>query len=471
MTATYEIRNPADAREVVGEAPALDAAGVERALARAHDAQRVWRRTPIVERAEILRRAGAAVRACADELATGVTREIGKLLAESRVEAAKTADFLEYYASFGRRPVGEILPDARPGAEARTVREPRGVVVAIAPWNDPLITPARKLAPALVTGNAVVLKAAPESPLTALSLARILAGAGLPEGVLEVVTGPGDEVSRQLVAADGYDALTFTGSTETGREVRRTLAGRNIPLQTEMGGKNAAVVLEDANLDLAVDALAAGAFAQAGQRCTATSRVLVERRVYGTLLRRLSERASGIRVGPGLDGASTMGPLVAEPRLEAALASVDAARGDGAELVEGGVRADGDGLSHGWFLRPTLLEVPAETNVAWREELFAPVAALMPFDGLDTAIELVNGTAYGLSAAIFTRDLEAAHHFAAEVDAGCIAVNLPTAGWDVHLPFGGFRESGSPFKEQGVEAFAFCTRVKTVAMRTAGLTA
>lgn len=469
MSTTFELRNPADAREVVGEAPAMGAADAERALARARDAQRNWARTSIVERGEILRRAGAAVRARADEIARDVTREMGKLIGEARGEVTKTAEFLEYYASFGRRPVGRLLPDARPGTEARAIREPRGVVVAIAPWNDPVITPARKLAPALVSGNAVVLKAAPESPLSALHLARALAAAGLPEGVLEIVTGPDDEVSRRLVAADGYDALTFTGSTETGREVRRALADRNVPVQTEMGGKNAAVVLADANLDLAVDALVAGAFAQAGQRCTATSRVLVERPVHDALVERLAARAAEIKIGPGLDESSRMGPLVGEARLEDVLGSLERACGDGAELIVGGERAGGERLRHGWFLPPTLLAVGDESNVAWQRELFAPVVALMPVDSLDRAIELVNGTAYGLSASIFTRDLEAAHRFAAEVDAGCVAVNLPTAGWDVHLPFGGFKDSGSPFKEQGVEALTFFTRVKTVAMRTRGI--
>lgn len=469
MSSTFEVRNPADAREVVGEVPAMDAADAERALARARDALAGWKRTSIVERGEILRRAGELVRARRDEIARDVTREMGKLISEARGEVGKSAEFLEYYASFGRRPIGELLPDARPGAEARAVREPRGVVLAIAPWNDPVITPARKLCPALVAGNTVVLKPAPESPLSALHLARALADAGLPEGVLEIVTGPDDEVSRALVAAGGYDALTFTGSTEVGREIHRQLAGRNIPLQTEMGGKNAAVVLADANPDVVVDALATGAFVQAGQRCTATSRVLVESGRYDELAERLARRVGEIRVGDGLDEASQMGPLVAESRLEAVLASLERARAGGADVAYGGTRLADGPLGHGWFLQPTVLRDVDEQNEAWREELFAPVVALMPVDSVERAIELVNGSRYGLSASIFTRDLEAAHRFAAGVDVGCVAVNLPTAGWDVHMPFGGFKDSGSPFKEQGTEAFAFYTRVKTIAIRTEGI--
>ena len=315
----------------------------------------------------------------------------------------------------------------------------------------------------------MVLKPAPESPLSALHLARALRDAGLPDGVLELVTGPGDEVARRLVAADGYDALTFTGSTEVGAEIRRALADRNVPLQTEMGGKNAAVVLADANLDLVLDALVAGAFVQAGQRCTATSRVLVERPRYDELVSRLAARAGDIRVGPGLDEESRMGPLVTERRLEAVLDALGRARADGAELAAGGERIGEEPLGHGWFLQPTLLAGVGSTNEAWRTELFAPVVALAPVDSLDRAIELVNGSRYGLSASIFTRDLEAATRFGSAVDAGCVAVNLPTAGWDVHMPFGGFKDSGSAFKEQGAESFGFYTRVKTIATRAEGL--
>lgn len=466
---TFEVRNPADAREVVAEVPAMEVDDVERSLARANEALASWRRTSIIERGEILRRAGALIRGRVDDIARDVTLEMGKLIRESRGEVVKAADFLEYYASFGRRPTGELLPDARPGAEARTVREPRGVVVAITPWNDPVITPARKLCPALVAGNAVVLKPAPESPLSALHLAAALRDAGLPDGVLEVVTGPGDEVSRRLVAADGYHALTFTGSTEVGLEIQRALGGRNVPVQTEMGGKNAAVVLADASPELVVDALAAGAFVQAGQRCTATSRVLVEAPRYDELVERLAAKAREIHVGPGLDEASEMGPLVAERRLEWVLGALERARGGGAEVAVGGGRIGDEPLGHGWFLEPTLLHGVDETNEAWQTELFAPVIAVAPVDSVERAIELVNRSRYGLSASIFTRDLEAAHRFAAGVDVGCVAVNLPTAGWDVHMPFGGFKDSGSAFKEQGTEAFTFYTRVKTIAMRTEGI--
>lgn len=465
----YEIRNPADAREVVAEVPAMTAEDAAEALEAAGRAQRAWRASSPIERGEVLRKAAVLVRERLSEIARDVTLEMGKLAHEARGEVLKTADFLEYYAAFGRLPIGEVLPDARPGAEARTVREPRGVVVAITPWNDPVITPARKLCPALVSGNAVVMKAAPESPLSALHLARALEDAGLPPGVLSILTGPGADLPRALVAADGFHALTFTGSTAVGLELHRALAGRNIPLQTEMGGKNAAVVLPDANVELTIEALAAGAFVQAGQRCTATSRVLVAETRYDEVVERLSARASAIKVGAGLQEGVEMGPLVAERRLDSSLATLERTRAAGVRVAAGGVRAGEAGLEHGWFLAPTVLaDVTPEADV-WRNELFAPVVAVGRFESVDDAIALVNDSPYGLSASLFTRDLEAAHRFAASVDAGNVAVNLPTAGWDVQHPFGGFKDSGSPFKEQGTAAFDFYCRTKTIAMRTQGI--
>jgi acyl-CoA reductase-like NAD-dependent aldehyde dehydrogenase len=465
----YEIRNPADAREVVAEVPALGREDIEPALVAAAKAQRLWRATSIVRRGEILRCAAALIRERQDEIAQDVTLEMGKLIVEARGEVAKAADFLEYYASFGRMSIGEVLPDARPGSEARAVREPRGVVVAITPWNDPVITPARKACPALIAGNAMVIKAAPESPLSALHLARALHDAGLPAGVLTILTGPDAELPKMLAASDGFQALTFTGSTGVGLELQRALAGRNIPLQTEMGGTNAAVVLDDANLDLVIDALVSGAFVQAGQRCTATSRVLIAEQRYDEVLERLAGRAMEIRVGAGLDEHSQMGPLVAEHRLASVLGTLERSRRSGAVIVSGGDRLTDDGLVNGWFLGPTVVGGVDGSAEIWNDELFGPVAAVGSVSSLDRAIELVNDTRYGLSAAVFTRDLEAAHYFVEAVDAGNVAVNLPTAGWDVQHPFGGFKDSGSAFKEQGVAAFDFYCRTKTIAMRTRGI--
>jgi len=467
--AWFEVRNPADARDVVAQIPAMDATDVERAIESATAGARLWRSTSIVDRGEVLRRAAQLVRQRRDTIAHDITREMGKLLAEARGEVAKAVDFLDYYAGFGRLPIGELLPDARPSAEARAVREPRGVVLAITPWNDPIITPARKLCPALIAGNSVILKPAPESPLSALHLARALTDAGLPAGVLNVVTGPDTAVARQLVGSPGFHALTFTGSTEVGLELQRRLGGSNIALQTEMGGKNAVVVLADAKPDLVLDAVAAGAFIQAGQRCTATSRVAVEASFYEQFVDRLAARAGEIRVGPGLDVDAEMGPLVAERRLGAVVGVLDRWRAAGGVVASGGERLLDDGLDVGWFLAPTVVSGVEESNEIWQDELFAPIVSVMPVNSLEQAIAAVNASRYGLSASIFTRDLGAVHQFTAEVDVGCVGVNLPTAGWDVHLPFGGFKQSGSPYKEQGLNALEFYTRVKTIATRTQGI--
>lgn len=464
----FEVRNPADTAEVVGEFPHMSETEVETALESARVALGGWRQTPIIARGEILRRAAEFLRARWEQVACDVTREMGKLIGEARTEVMKAADFLDYYGSLGRSAIGELLPDRREGVEVRTVREPRGVVLAITPWNDPVLTPARKLGPALLAGNTVVLKPAPETPLAALALARALHESGMPAGVLNVVTGF-DGVGRQLVSSGAFGAVTFTGSTQVGLDLQRRLAGTNVPIQTEMGGKNAAVVLSDAKVDLVVESLVLGAFGQAGQRCTSTSRVLVESKGYDQIVERLVERVRQLRVGPGLDEASEMGPVVSEWRLQAILEAVDRGLGNGATIMHGGGRASEGKLGQGCFVTPTLVTGVGVKSELWRHELFGPVLSVLAFDSMDDAIQAVNDSPYGLSASIFTRDIEAAHRFASEVDVGCVAVNLPTAGWDVHVPFGGFKDSGSAFKEQGVQALQFYTRLKSIAVRVRGI--
>jgi alpha-ketoglutaric semialdehyde dehydrogenase len=371
-----EVRDPADVRSIVGEAPAMTAGDVAAAYARARAGFEAWRHTGALDRAAVLSRCADLIRSRADDGAVTLVRENGKTLAEARVEVTKTADFLDYYASFARQPWGEILADARPGTSTSVRVEPVGVVLAICPWNDPLITPARKLGPALITGNAMLLKAASQTPLIAGWLAGLLAEAGLPDGVLQVITGRNSEISAALLA--GPDAVTFTGSNEVGGYLRGELAGRNVRLQCELGGKNVSVVLEDADLDMAAATVASAAFAQAGQRCTATSRLIVADSVASVLTSKLRAKV-----------------------------------------------------------------------------------------GFHDAVRLANDTVYGLAAAVFTTSLTSANEFINRAEAGQVAVNLPTAGWDVHHPFGGFRDSGSPFKEQGSPGLRFYTRIKTTAVRFA----
>jgi aldehyde dehydrogenase (NAD+) len=458
-----EVRDPADVRVVVGEVPAMSANDVAAAYRHARAGFADWRRTNPLDRAAVLSRCADLIRSRAEDGAVTLVRENGKTLAEARVEVTKTADFLDYYASFARQPLGEILADARPGTSTTVRVEPVGVVLAICPWNDPLITPARKLGPALISGNAVLLKAASQTPSIAIWLAGLLAAAGLPDGVLQVITGRNAEISDALLAEP--DAVTFTGSNEVGGYLRRALADRNVRIQAELGGKNVSVVLADADLDMAATTIVSAAFAQAGQRCTATSRLIVEESVAEALTAKLGARVAEIVVGPGLDPATTMGPLSYAAHRDGVLEHIERARKEGGTVIAGGGRPAAAGLGHGCYVEPTLVNVSAGQSL-WRDEVFGPVLAITTAPGFDDAVRLANDTVYGLSAAVFTTSLTSATRFIDLAEAGQVAVNLPTAGWDVHHPFGGFRESGSAFKEQGGPGLRFYTRIKTAAVRS-----
>jgi len=460
-----DVLDPSDLDSVVGTVPALDPAEVTAAYASAAEGFRRWRAAGTLERAGVLAGAARLLRDRSEQIATDLVHEMGKTLGEATVETAKAADFLDYYASLARLPVGHLLADARPGVEVAVRTEPVGIVLAITPWNDPLLTPARKLAPALFAGNAVILKPATETPLVALHLARALHDAGLPAGVLGTITGRTSTIAGALLGDERLAAVTFTGSTAVGTSLRRTLGDRNVRLQTEMGGKNASVVLADADLELAAATVAAAAFGQAGQRCTATSRVIVDRSVAHEFTELLVAHARHARLGPGLDPETMMGPLVSKPHQEEVLSHIARARSEGAGVLTGGGAPAEPALARGCYVAPTVLGGVTPGMSIWRDEAFGPVVAVREAAGLEEAIAAVNDSAYGLSAALFTRSLGSASRFSAAVDVGQVAINLPTSGWDVHQPFGGFRQSGSAFKEQGLEGLRFYTRVKTVATR------
>ncbi|MEV6170921.1 aldehyde dehydrogenase family protein [Streptomyces sp. NPDC051954] len=459
-----DVHDPSDLRTPVARVPALSAADVTRAYDHAEQGFTVWKRTSPFERARIMTEAARLLRERAGDIAVDVTTEMGKTRAEATGEALKAADFLEYYAGIARQGYGTLVHDVRPDTRTSHHREPIGVVLAITPWNDPLITPARKLAPCLAAGNAALLKPATDTPQSALHFARALYDAGLPAGVLNVVTGRGAEISEALITDPRLAALTFTGSNEVGEALRGRLAARNVRFQGELGGKNATVVLADAELSAAAKAVAAAGFAQAGQRCTATSRVIVERSVYEEFTSLLLTEAAALRVGPGLAAGTTMGPLVSARQRDGVLSDIERAVKQGARVLIGGDQPRDEALSHGCYVNPTVLgEVTAEMDI-WYEEVFGPVVALLAVDSFEEAVAAVNDSDFGLAAAVFTQNLGAAYRFADEAECGQIAVNTTTSGWDVHHPFGGFRDSGSPFKEQGEEALRFYTRVKTVAI-------
>jgi aldehyde dehydrogenase (NAD+) len=433
-------------------------------FAAAEQGARLWKRTGVLERGKIMFRAAALIREEAAELAELIVAEMGKTRAEATGEVGKSAEFFEYYAGLARLPFGEMLPDARPGTFATQTREPLGVVLLITPWNDPLLTPARKMAPALLSGNAVVIKPATETPLITLRLARILHRAGLPAGVLGTVTGRGAELGDALASDARIRAVSFTGSTAVGLDLQRKLAGTGVRVQTEMGGKNASVVLDDADLDLAVATIMVGSFGQAGQRCTATSRLIVQRGVADEVSRRLSEKVVALRVGEGGADGIDLGPVVSKRAQTDIRSRVQAALSEGATVL---ARAElgAEQQASGAYVEPTLLSIDRK-NAIWREEVFGPVLGMVVVEDLEEAIAAVNDSTYGLSAAVFTRSLEAAYRFLDGADTGHVSVNQPTSGWDIHHPFGGFKDSGSPFKEQGLEALRFYTRVKTAAIRT-----
>jgi len=462
---TLQDLNPADTSEVVAEFPSMGAEDVTRAVDAAAEAFPGWKASTWTARGAILRRAAELIRERLEVIARDLTREMGKTLREARGEVTRASYFFDYYGAYGRLPIGDHLPDERAGVFTYTVREPLGVVVAIAPWNDPALTPARKMAPALIAGNTVVLKPATLTPLSAWHLIRALHDAGMPRGVVNMVTGPARATGDPLVLHPAVRAITFTGSTSVGLDLQAKVAGRNIRVQTEMGGKNAMVVLRDAEPKLAAELAVAAGFGQSGQRCTATSRVIVERHIKEEFLSQFLARTKQLKVGPGLDDDTNMGPVVDSSQLETVLKAVESGRREGAEVLFGGDRLRGPAYERGYFVAPTILGSVSPTMEVAQEEIFGPVVAVMEAEDVAQAIDLVNNTRYGLSASVVTRSLAAAHAFARGVETGCVAVNLPTVGWDVHTPFGGFKDSGSPFKEHGIEGLQFYTRVKSVAMR------
>lgn len=460
------VADPAGDDVTVARIPAMSPGDVTQAWEAAANAAPAWAGLSPIARGRILSRAAARIRELRDPIARVVTREMGKTLAEATGETNRCADFFEYYAQLAREPQGELIADERPGVSAWTIDEPVGLVLAITPWNDPLATPARKLAPALIAGNTVVLKPATQTPLSALILAAILYEAGLPDGVLNTVTGRRSTIEDPLFGDPRLAAVTFTGSTEVGLMLHQRLAARNVRIETEMGGKNAAVILADADLQLAAKVVAEAAFNQSGQRCTATSRVIVHRAVRDRFVTLLIDAAAGLRVGSGRDASTTMGPLASPAQGASVRAMIDAAVHDGAKVLF----ADGQESSKGpCFVSPAILEVSSASEI-WRQEVFGPVVAILAVDSFDAAVAAANDSEYGLAASVFTQDLGAAHRFIRRVQAGQVAVNLPTSGWDVHQPFGGWKQSGSPFKEHGKHGLRFYTRVKTVALDLGGET-
>ena len=454
-----ENRNPSDITDIVGLYAQAGAGQLEDAVAAARAALPGWRAVGLEARQAILETVGRELMARAEELGTLLSREEGKPLAEGRGEVYRAGQFFTYFAAEVLRQLGENADSVRPGIEIDVRREPMGVVAVISPWNFPTATASWKIAPALAYGNSVIWKPANETPASAWALAEILSRAGLPDGVFQLLMGPGSEIGNGLAAHPGVDAITFTGSLAVGRRVAMAASANLSKYQLELGSKNALLVMDDADLDLAVTAALAGGYSSTGQKCTASSRLLVHDRVHDRFADKLATALSSLRVGHALDKETQMGPVVSEAQLTSNLEWVERARQAGAVVATGGERLQ---LAHdGYYMTPALLTETANDMALNREEMFAPIAAIQRIGSYEEGLAIANDTEYGLVAGICTRSLAMATDFRRRVETGCVTVNLPTAGTDYHVPFGGRKNSSSGPREQGRSAAEFYTQVKT----------
>lgn len=461
---TYKCINPSNFDEILIEYRLSGVSDVATAVAAAKQAAGAWAATSPIARGEILRVAAAKLRERVAEIGERMAIEVGKPIEEALAEVTYSARVLEFYAAEGPRLTGETLPSLRPGVVVGTVRKPLGVVGLITPWNFPMSIAAWKVGPALVAGNAAVWKPCLHAPFTSMALAEALEEAGLPAGVLNLVHGDGFDVGQAIVDHPDVAGVSFTGSKAVGYHVYSSVSARQGKVQCELGGKNALVVLDDADVELAVTTAIEGAFRNSGQKCTATSRIIVQQGIRQRFTEYLVERTRALKVGNAIDRENYLGPLVDRRQYEKVRGFIERASASGATMLCG----DEDGLSNtGYFVRPAIFDNVARDSELATQEVFGPVVALFPVDSLDEAIELANDTEYGLSASICTQNLAAAHQFVSKVVAGVASVNLPTAGVELHAPFGGTKASGLGVKEQGRPVLDFYTEWQTVYMKMA----
>ncbi len=459
--ATFESHNPADTRDVIGRFQQGTAADVAMAIRAADTAGGLWRRTPAPKRGEILYRFGALMAEHKERLARAMTREMGKVIAEARGDVQEGIDIAFLMAGEGRRMFGDTTPSELPDKWAMSIRQPLGIAGIITPWNFPMAIPCWKMMPALVTGNTVVFKPSSDTPHCATLLVELMIEAGFPPGTVNLVTGAGAEVGDSIVDNPDVVVISFTGSSATGRHIA-TRAGRKLKrVSLELGGKNAIAVMADADLDLATDGILWSAFGTTGQRCTAASRVVVERAVVEPLLERLEGRARKLRLGSGLDDAVDVGPLINAGAVEKVGSYVGIGRGEG-ELILGGEPARDGELAHGHFFAPTIFRDVAPMDRIAQEEIFGPVLAVIAVDDYASAATAVNQTRYGLSSSIFTRDANTAFRAMRDFETGIVYVNAGTTGAETHLPFGGWKETGNGHREAGHAALDTFTEWKSI---------
>ena len=457
-----EDRNPANTGELVGMFPASTEEDVSLAVDAAKAAYNKWRLTPAPKRAEILYRAAEILVQRKEDFSRDMTREMGKVLAETRGDVQEAIDMTYLMAGEGRRQFGQTTPSELPDKFAMSVRSPIGVAGLITPWNFPMAIPSWKAMPALVCGNTVVIKPAEDTPLSTYNLVQVLAEAGLPAGVMNVVFGEGPQAGAPMLNHPDVRLVSFTGSTEVGRIVSQACAPTFKKCHLEMGGKNIIIVMDDANLDLAVDGAIWGGFGTTGQRCTAASRVAVHKKVYGEFVEKFVARAKSLKVGDGLDPATEMGPSINEQQLNTVMKYVEIGKNDGAKLATGGHRLESGAHARGWFHEPTIFTDCDPKMRICQEEIFGPVVSVIPFETFDDAIAIANGVQYGLSAAIYTRNVNNAFRAQRDLETGIVYVNAPTIGAETHLPFGGIKNTGNGHRESGEAALDFYSEWKTV---------
>lgn len=459
----FENINPADTRDVICRFPLSTTEDVERAVDAARGAADRWRRTPAPRRAEILFRLGEILIRNKERFAAEMTREMGKVLKETGGDVQEAIDCTYYTAGEGRRLHGFTTPAEMPDKFAMCVRQPVGLCGLVTPWNFPMAIPSWKLIPALVCGNTVVLKPAEDTPLSSYNLVKSCEEAGIPAGVVNLVTGYGETVGAAITNHPSVRLVSFTGSTETGRIVAGACAERNAICSLEMGGKNVIIVMDDADVDLAVEGAVWGAFGTSGQRCTASSRIVVHKKVYKQFAQKLIERARGLKVGNGADPKTEMGPVINADAVHKILGYIEIGkREDKAKLATGSNRLETGDYAHGYFIEPTVFtDVAPEMRIA-QEEIFGPVTTVIPTDSLDQAVEIANGVRYGLSAAIYTQDVNRAFHAMNEMYTGIFYVNSSTIGAEVHLPFGGTKATGNGHREAGTQVLDIFTEWKSI---------
>jgi alpha-ketoglutaric semialdehyde dehydrogenase len=459
---TFENLNPADTRDVVGIFQKSGKADVEAAVEAARQAFKKWRLVPAPRRAEIVYAAAERLMERKEEYARDMTREMGKVLKETRGDVQEAVDTAYYMAGEGRRMFGPTTPSELPNKFAMAVRQPIGVCAMITPWNFPMAIPSWKLLPAIVCGNTCVIKPAQDTPLSTFNLVATLMDAGLPKGVINIVTGFGSSIGAPMTEHPEIRAVSLTGSTEVGRIVGTSAAKSFKHCSLELGGKNPMIVLDDANLDLAIEGGLWGGFGTTGQRCTATSRIIVQKGVYGEFVERYVERAKKLKVGNGLDETVEMGPAINENQLKTDLKYVDLGKSEGAKMKCGGNRLDKGEYGHGWFMEPTVfVDVDPKMRIA-QEEIFGPVVSIIPCEDLEDAVEIANGIEYGLSSALYTKDVNKAFAAMRDLEAGITYINAPTIGAEVHLPFGGVKATGNGHREGGIGAIDFYSEWKAV---------